>query len=184
MLCDAAPVPLSSVDVRPREVGCEAAQLLDRLMAGKAPPAAPLLVEPGPVRTRVSTDMTALPNLHAARALRFIWTHYRDPINVDSVSAHVPVTRRRLQTLFHDHMGRTMQEEIARVRIADACLMLKKSRMRINEIASLTGFKSSLHFHRTSQSLLNMGPRAFRETGRIPDLGVLPALVGDQLPAG
>jgi len=182
MLCDVAPVPLSSVDVRPREVGYEAARLLDQMMAGKTPPMAPILVEPGPVNTRASTDMMALPNLHAARALRFIWTRYRDPINVDSVSAHVPVTRRRLQTLFHDHMGRTMQEEIARVRIADACLMLKKSRMRINEIATLAGFKSSLHFHRTSQSLLEMGPRAFRETGSMPDHGVLPAQVGDQLP--
>ncbi len=183
MLCDVAPVPVSSVDVRPREVGYEAARLLGQLMEGEARPTAPVLVEPGPVGARASTDMMALPNLHSARALRFIWTRYREQINVDNVSAHVPVTRRRLQTLFHDHMGRTMQEEIARVRIADACLMLKKSTMRINEIASLTGFKSSLHFHRTSQSLLEMGPRAFRETGSIPNSGILPAQVGDQLPA-
>ncbi len=181
MLCDVAPVPLSSVDVRPHAVGYKAARLLDDLMAGQAVPSSPVLVDPGPVTTRASTDMVALPNLHTARALRYIWTHYRDPINVDSVSAHVPVTRRRLQTLFHDHMGLTMQEEIARVRTADACLMLKQSRMRINEIASVAGFKSSLHLHRTSQSLLGMGPRAFRETGSIPDPGVLPAQVGNQL---
>jgi LacI family transcriptional regulator len=181
LLCDVAPVRVSSVDVRSREVGYEAAHLLGQLMTGGSAPAAPILVEPGAVQTRASTDMVALPNLHAAHALRFIWTCYRDPINVDSVSAHVPVTRRRLQTLFHDHLGSTMQEEIARVRIADACLMLKRSRMRINEIASLAGFKSSLHLHRTSQSLLKMGPRAFRETGSIPDMGVLPAQVGDQL---
>ncbi|MBL7075890.1 MAG: substrate-binding domain-containing protein [Kiritimatiellae bacterium] len=182
ILCDVAPVAVSSVDVRSRDVGYEGARLLDQLIDGRPRPAQPVLVEPGPVHTRVSTDIMALPNLHAARALRFIWTRYRSPINVDSVSAHVPVTRRRLQTLFHDHLGRTMQEEIARVRIADACLMLKKSKMRIREIATLTGFKSSLHFHRTSQSVLEMGPKAFRETGSIPDFGVLPAQVGDQLP--
>ncbi len=181
LLCNAARVPVSSVDIRPRDVGYEAARLLGRLMAGKAPPTSPVVVDPGPVRTRASTDAMALPNLHTARALRFIWTRYRDPINVDSVSAHVPVTRRRLQTLFHEHMGRTMQEEIARVRMADACLMLRRSGMRINEIASLTGFKSSLHLHRTSQSILGMGPRAFRETGAMPDFGVLPAQVGDRL---
>jgi AraC-like DNA-binding protein len=74
-----------------------------------------------------------------------------------------------------------MQEEIARVRIADACLMLKRSRMRIHKIATLIGFKSSQHFHRTSQSILGMGPKAFRERGSIPDFGVLPARAGDQL---
>ncbi|MDP6809113.1 MAG: substrate-binding domain-containing protein [Kiritimatiellia bacterium] len=181
MLCDVARVPVSSVDVRAHEVGYAAARLLDSLMAGSPPPSTPRRIEPGPVKVRASTDTVVLSNLHAARALRFIWTRYRDPINVDSVSEHVPVTRRRLQTLFHEQLGRTMQEEIARVRIADACLMLKRSRMRIHRIATLTGFKSSLHFHRTSQSVLGMGPKAFREAGTIPDFGVLPARVGDQL---
>ncbi len=182
MLCDVAQVPVSSVDVCAYDVGYEAARFLAHMMEGAAPPSEPRRIAPGPVKVRASTDAMALSNLHAARALRFIWTHYRDPINVESVSGHVPVTRRRLQTLFQEQLGRTMQEEIARVRLAEACLMLKRSRMRIHEIATLTGFKSSLHLHRTAQSILGMGPKAFRETGTIPDFGVLPAQVGDQLP--
>jgi len=165
-------------------VGYEAARLLDGLMAGEAPPAEPVLIEPGEVQTRVSSDTVAIRNLHAARALRFVWHHYREPITVDSVSAHVPVTRRRLQTLFHDHVGRTMQEEIARVRLADACRRLKQTSMKIQEIAAAVGFSSSLHLHRSFQSAFGMGPKLFRETGEVPDFGVLPAQVGGQPLAG
>ncbi|MBT7068982.1 MAG: helix-turn-helix domain-containing protein, partial [Verrucomicrobia bacterium] len=184
MLCNVASVPLSSVESCPRRVGYEAARLLDGLMAGEAPPAEPVLIEPGEVQTRVSSDTVAIRNLHAARALRFVWHHYREPITVDSVSAHVPVTRRRLQTLFHDHVGRTMQEEIARVRLADACRRLKQTSMKIQEIAAAVGFSSSLHLHRSFQSAFGMGPKLFRETGEVPDFGVLPAQVGGQPLAG
>jgi len=184
MLCDVASVPLSSVESCPRRVGYEAARLLDRLMSGDAPPAAPVLIDPGAVRTRASSDTVAIRNLHAARALRFVWRHYREPITVDSVSAHVPVTRRRLQTLFHDHVGRTMQEEIVRVRLADACRRLKETPMKIHEIAAAVGFSSSLHLHRSFQSAFGMGPKMFRETGEVPDFGVLPAQAGGQPSVG
>jgi LacI family transcriptional regulator len=184
MLCDVASVPISSVESCTHRMGYEAARLLDRLMDGEAPPAEPILIDPGEVHTRASTDTVAIHNLHAARALRFAWTHYREPITVDSVSAHVSVTRRRLQTLFHDHVGRTMQEEIVRVRLADACRRLKETSMRIHEIASTVGFSSSLHLHRSFQSAFGMGPKAFRETGEVPDFGVLPAQAGGQPSVG
>lgn len=177
MLCETGVMPISSVETHTRQVGYEAARLLDRLMEGEPPPEKTALIEPGDVETRASTDLVAVPNLHAARALRFVWTHYKDPINVDSVSSHVTVTRRRLQTLFHNHVGRTMQEEIARVRLAEACRLLKRTSMKIHEIAAKVGFNSSLHLHRTFQSTLQMGPKAFRERGAIPDSGVLPAQV-------
>ena len=175
MLCEIGAIPVSSVETCTWKLGYEAARLLDELMDGAPPPDEPRRIDPGEVATRASSDLVAVPNRHASRALRFIWTHYTEPINVDRVSERVPVTRRRLQTLFHVHVGRTMQEEIARVRTAKACSLLKESRMKIHEIAAAVGFSSSLHLHRTFQSSLQMGPKAFRDNGAAPDFGILPA---------
>lgn len=183
VFCDTAPVPLSSVDLQAGKVGYRAAALLGAWMDGAAPPSRPLCFDPGPIVVRTSSDLMALPNLHAARALRFIWTNFRRPINVERVAAQVSVTRRRLQILFQEHVRRTMQEEITRVRMAKACLLLKRSSLRIRQVAELTGFKSSLHLHRTCQSMFQMGPKAFRETGTLPGFGVVPACVGSSVSA-
>ncbi len=176
LVCDIAAVPISSVDTRTRLIGYEAARLLDRIMCGEVVDNGVLRIAPGHVVTRDSTDALAVANPHAACALRFIWDHYRDPIHINDIAAGIPVTRRRLQTLFQQELRRTMQDEVTRVRTAHACRLLARTSLKVNAVAQQSGFSTSLHLHRTFQNLLNTGPKAFREGGcRIPDLGVLPA---------
>ena len=177
MICDIAAVPISSVDTNTRKLGYEAARMLDRLMDGEAPSAEVLRVAPSHVEIRGSSDSRAIANLHASEALRYIWHHYWERVRVEDVAEGASVTRRRLQTLFQEHVGRTMQEEIARVRTARACHLLKTTSLKVNEIAEVSGFSTSLHLHRTLQSALGMGPKAFREEGTMPDLGAVPASV-------
>ena len=176
LVCDIAAVPISSVDTRTRLIGYEAARLLDRIMCGEVVDNGVLRIAPGHVVTRDSTDALAVANPHAAYALRFIWDHYRDPIHINDIAAGIPVTRRRLQTLFQQELRRTMQDEVTRVRTAHACRLLARTSLKVNAVAQQSGLSTSLHLHRTFQNLLNTGPKAFREGGcRIPDLGVLPA---------
>jgi LacI family transcriptional regulator len=182
MICNTAAVPISSVDTNTRKLGYEAARELDRMMDGEAPRADVLRVAPARVEIRKSSDIRAIANQHAAEALVYIWQHYLERLRVEDVAEAAAVTRRRLQTLFQEHVGRTMQEEIARVRTVRACHLLKTSNLKINEIAARSGFSTSLHLHRTLQSALDMGPKAFREKGTMPDLGVVPASVWEPPP--
>ncbi len=175
MVCEIAAVPISSVDTDTHRIGYEAARLLDRLMDGEQAEQQTLQISPTHVATRASSDIMAAGNSYAAEALSTIWQHYREPLDVGAVASSVPITRRRLQTLFQEHVGRTMQEEIARVRTARACRLLKQTNLKVNEVADQCGFSTSLNLHRTFQSMLKTGPKAFREDGVIPDLGVLPA---------
>ncbi len=175
LVCDIAAVPMSSVDTHTKKIGFEAARVLDQLMDGVSAAEDTLRIPPVRVETRQSSDMRATRNAYAAAALHTIWQHYTEPLDVAAVAATVPVTRRRLQTLFRDHVGRTMQEEIARVRTARACCLLKQTNMRVNDIASQCGFSTSLNLHRTFLTILGMGPKAFRASGEPPNLGVLPA---------
>lgn len=178
MICETAAAPISSVETNTRRLGYEAARMLDRMIDGKPPRRRVLRVEPAYVETRNSSDVRALGNEHAAEALQYIWAHYRERIRVDDVARNARVTRRRLQALFLEHAGWTMQEEISRVRTVRACHLLKTTQLKVNEIAAQCGFSSSLHLHRTLQSSVGMGPKAFRESGTIPDFGMAPASTG------
>lgn len=85
--CAIASPPLSSVQPNAARVGFEAAALLDRLMAGGAPPKHPILIPPLGVITRQSTDVVAVPDRLVARALDLIREHACDGWNVDTVVA-------------------------------------------------------------------------------------------------
>ncbi len=175
LVCEIAAVPFSSVDTNTRLIGYEAARLLDDLMSGGTPTPKALHIAPRGVTTRASSDLPAIANRHAAEALHHIWQHYLEPLQVSDVAAATPVTRRRLQTLFQTHVGRSMQEEIARLRTGKACRLLLQTELKINQVAAVSGFSSGLHLHRTFQSVLGVGPKVLRERGEAPDLGLLPA---------
>lgn len=177
LLCEMSRVPLSSVDANTRELGYQAAALLDRMMDGEPAPSQTLRISPVGVVARSSTNMLAAENPHAARALRFIWDRYREPISVEDVAHGLPVSRRRLQTLFREDFGRTIQAEISRVRVEAACRYLGEAELKVREVAARTGFSSSLHMHRAFLNRFGIGPKAFAEAGRPPGLPRIPGPV-------
>ena len=176
-VCDIAGVPISSVETSTWRMGYEAARSLDRMLDNGNRPEQPRLVEPTHVHTRDSSDLLAVDNLYAAEALRYIWQHYHERIWVEDVAAAAPVTRRHLQNLFQKHVGRSMQDELARVRTARACRLLKISTLPMDEVARQAGFSNGLHLRRTFQSVLGTVPNTFRLSGEMPDLGILPVSV-------
>jgi len=175
LLCEIGPLPISSVETQTRRMGYEVAHLLDRLMSGEPAPRETLLIQPSGVVARSSSNVRALANVHAAEALHFIWEHYWERITVADVSRGIPLTRRRLQTLFHEHVGRTMREEITRLRLAEACRLLKTTNLMIKDIAVRSGFVGGMQLHRTLHAETGVCPRTFRLKGKVPRLTPWPA---------
>jgi len=68
LLCKALVPQLSSIDINAREIGYQAAMLLDKRMNGQDVPT-PIITEPSHVVVRQSTDIIAISDPHVARAL-------------------------------------------------------------------------------------------------------------------
>ncbi len=118
LLCELGPVPLSSVDNRRRDQGFRAATLLDSLISGQKPPTKPIRVPSEPVMVRYSSEVLAVPDPDLSKALRYIADNYRrQSISVQEVVRHVDITRRRLYSLFEEHLGRPIHAEILRRRL-------------------------------------------------------------------
>ncbi|MEO1525926.1 MAG: DNA-binding transcriptional regulator [Planctomycetota bacterium] len=141
LLCDLCTPPLSSVMPSAQRAGREAARLLDALMRGDSVPEEHL-IDPIGVVTRQSTDVLAIDDEDVATAVRFIRDHACDGINVLDVLRTVPVSRRVLETRFHEFIGRTPHQEIVRRRIDRACNLLANSDISLSRVANLTGFRS------------------------------------------
>lgn len=162
MVCDYAPVPLSSVDNDWDSVGYEAARLLDQIMNGGAAPTEPVLIPPKGVVTRQSTDILAVPDPVIARALRFIWKHFAEPIGTPEVAAAVGLNRRKLERDFRQYLHRTVNGEITRVRIDFAKKLLKETNEGTETIALKSGFSSAANFSNTFNRITGTRPGAFR----------------------
>jgi len=139
-LCQIADPPLSSVIPDHRRVGFEGAALLDRLMAGVRPPPAPIYLPPAGSVTRMSTDVLAIDDLEVAAAVRFIREHAVSGIGVDNVLEEVMVSRSTLQRRFHKVLGRTVHDEILRVRLRRAQELLVETDLPIETVAAKAGF--------------------------------------------
>lgn len=156
-------IPLTSVDTDRYRHGYEAAALLDRLMKGERRTPVVIRIPPKHVVMRRSSSILAVKNLHVSRALAFIWDRFRDPIQVRDVVHSTGISRRSLFALFRQHIGRTVMDEITRLRITHAKLLLKQSDEKTYAIARNCGYHDARHLNKNFQRLVGMTPTEFRE---------------------
>src|SRR5882724_4840647 len=161
-LCEVSDPPLSSVWPNHRQVGYEAARLLDALMRDGATPEAPTLLPPKGVHARVSTDSLAVDDRNVAQSLRFIREHACEPIDVDDVVRAVPISRSVLQRLFRDLLGRSMHDEIIRARLSRARELLQETDLPLIEIAERAGFRHQEYMGAVFRQRLGITPGTLR----------------------
>jgi len=170
LVCEFAPVPLSSVDTDVERQGYEAAALLDRMMKGATAPKRATLIPPTGVVVRMSSDMIGVKHPHVATALSRIWTHYQEPVTTEQLCKGIPMSYRRLHDAFVKHVGRTMAEELRRCRIDHAKRLLVESEMYIMEdIAERAGFSSAGQMARVFAHFLGTSPSKFRKDHTFED---------------
>ncbi len=169
LVCETAIPSLSSVAVPWRNVGAEAARLMAAAFespVGGTGPAPLILLPPSGVVSRRSSDMLAVSDENVADALRFIRDNATKSLGVKDILKHVPVGRHTLQRAFRKHVGRTMLDEVHRVRIERAKSLLVTTDLSIPEVALRCGFsgapKLTNLFRRETATTPGKYRRAFR----------------------
>jgi LacI family transcriptional regulator len=146
LFCNLEYPPLSSIAQPTYEIGYQAAEMLDKLMAGKVLKKKLIILPPIHVVVRQSSDITAVNDKVVADALAFIRAHAGEPITVKEVCGEVLVSRRLLEMRFQKELNCSPLEEIRRTRIARAKQLLTDTDMSMSEIAENSGFQSSARF--------------------------------------
>jgi LacI family transcriptional regulator len=174
LLCEFSGVPLTSIEIDWSELVYRAAELLDRLLAGKPLREETLVVPPRRVVTRTSTDIYAVPQADISRALEFIREHYRQPITVRHVAKALAVNRRTLENHFRRHLHRGLAEEIRQRRLGYAQELLIETELTITKIAQLSGFEDPFYFAKLFKNVCGVPPIQYRKDNRHPTLEGLP----------
>lgn len=161
--------PISSVRLPRRRVGYEAATLLDRLLDGRPLRRRIVLVPPGQVVTRASSDARAIDDEIVLRTMRLIDERARDDIDVGDIVRAIPLSRRALERRFLKVTGQTLKAQIQQRRIAYARQLLERTTMPIDEAARACGFHDRNRFFVAFRQATGDSPTAFRRRHRMAE---------------
>lgn len=156
------PIALSTVGVPWQQIGFEAANLLNRLMAGGPPPEKPIHLGPTGIIARRSSDILAVPDRALAEALRFIRIHACERIGVPDILRQVPMGRRVLERKFRAFLDRSPRDEILRIRLDKAAQLLINTDQTIEAVADDTGFGTAARLTVEFKKRFEMPPGAYR----------------------
>ena len=157
---------LTSVDVSYQQIGFTAAKLLGQMMEGKKLKAEENWIAPTGIVARQSTDFFAVDDALVEAGLRFISANVQRPIQVEDVSKGVFAGRRTLERRFRAVLGRSVADEIIRLRIERAKRELAGTDGSIKTIAGNTGFRDAKRMHEVFLREIGVSPTQYRASWR------------------
>lgn len=174
--CELCDPPLSSVDNNAQRVGYEAAALLDRMIRGHGPVPEMTLVEPAGVVARRSTDVLAIARREVVEIVRHVRERACMGLTPESLARHTALSRSTLERWFAKYLGRSVNDEISRVRLDRVKELLITSDLSLGEIARLSGFNHVETMQRVFKSVVGQTPGRYRVSRRV--VGVAAAVPG------
>ena len=168
ILCETTTPSLSSIELDGENTGYDCAKLLDERMSdlGAARRPCVLSLSQARVITRRSTDTSCVSDPLMAKAMAFIHASLGSPITVADVARHLNVSRRLLEMKARNAIGRTVCDEIQRIRLNRARSLLRNTKMTVSEVAATCGFYDPSHLGLWFRKTFRLTPTAFRASFR------------------
>lgn len=170
LFCRLASPPLSSLDMGFERIGYAAGRELERRRqaADPAPARTRLVVPPGSLIPRRSTDVLAARNPELRLAMERFW---RNPASVQQVADLVrgsALSKRTMERHCRKTLGASPATIIRREKVAMAKLLLRTTRLSIKAVAARAGFPSPQTLRVVLKQATGLGPRQYRARGQAP----------------
>ncbi len=157
---------LTSVDVGYQKVGYVAAEVLEGLMDGAAAPQEFIAIEPVGLFARQSTDVLAVDDPLVAAAMRYMSENGHQQIHVDDVARRVAASRRSLERRFRKSLGRSIAQELNRLRFERLKRLLLDTDTPIKVLAATSGFIDAKQLSKAFRRVEGITPAEYRRHHR------------------
>lgn len=158
--------PLSSILPDAQGAGHLAAQILDSMMRENTSDRETHLLAPLRVVQRQSSDILAVADVAVAQALRMIRRDPDSPPPIAEICRTVGLSRRALDARFKAALGRTVHDEITRVRLARVAHLLLNTNWTLDRIAEHAGFPHAEYLSTSFRRRYGTSPGRYRHTNR------------------
>ena len=100
-------------------------------------------------------------NCHVLEMRRYLEEHYREPVTVASVAAHMGLHPTYCGAIFRQETGRTILQTVNLMRINRAAELLRHGGMKVSEAAAACGYSDLYYFSRVFKKLMGYSPEQF-----------------------
>ena len=169
LLCHLSSPPLSSVPFNRVLLGMKAAELLDELMNKRPVSEGAVIIPPGSISVRASSDIITADDPDIRRVREFIRDQAITLNGVNAVVAFSNMGRRNLERRFRQTVGRSILEEINRAKVNHACRLLLQTDKYITNIAVACGLPNLNRFYELFRQHTGTTPKEFRSSRRMAD---------------
>lgn len=97
------------------------------------------------------------------KIMDYIDEKYFEDISLSALSEHFGISKSYIARLFKTELHTTSSDHLNRVRVANACRLLRFSDMNIGEISEAVGFKNQYYFTRVFKKELGMTPSEYKK---------------------
>lgn len=100
-------------------------------------------------------------------AMDYIYHHYSNMVlGINDVADHANLSTGHLCVLFKKETGKTLNNYISEVRIAEAKRLLNENKLKVYKISEAVGFQSSQYFSQVFYKLVGMTPNEYQKGKR------------------
>jgi len=163
IVCTTIDPTLSSIDVGFPQCGFEAARLLDKLMQGDTLPLEPLYTPVKTLVARRSSDVFAVSDPKVEQALRYMADHASDRLSVSLIAQTVGLGRQTLTQRFNRHLGRTINDELIRLRVEKLKRLLVEGDDSLTRVSDMAGSGTTANMHTMFKRHTGMMPVEYRK---------------------
>jgi LacI family transcriptional regulator len=162
IICELADPPLSSIEQGRFRIGYSAAATLELMMSGRRRVPKRQVIAPVGLVPRQSTDILCVADPALATALRMVREQACQGLQADVVAQRIGLSRNTLDKRCKEHIGRTIDLEIRRVRLDCAKDLLSRTALPLREVARKAGFGSEQYLSSVFSKTVGCRPSQYR----------------------
>ena len=102
------------------------------------------------------------------RALSHINHSFMSTVDLSGTARAASMSPEAFSRFFHRHLGKTFQDYVTDLRIAEACRLLLDTDLTVAEVCFKSGFNNVANFNRHFLRRKTMSPRCYRALGEVP----------------
>lgn len=95
--------------------------------------------------------------------MNYVELHYGEKILMEDIAEKIHLSRTYISVLFKKETGEKFSDYLQRIRLENSCVLLKNTKLPMQEIAEKTGFFDSAHFSRAFKESYKCSPVEYRK---------------------
>lgn len=96
--------------------------------------------------------------------MKYLKEHYAEPLSLNTLSQLAGYSPQYLSSLFSHDVGISIQEFLQRLRMEEACQLLKHTALPMTEIAAAVGYQDARHFSKLFRRHQGVSPKEYRKS--------------------